>query len=163
MTLLHPSAIMFSTWASWRRTQCRVRRKEKRRKERAATLFWAGSNMRYFARTALTEGLSGTISPVMSFLPLIVSRERLICFGAKGIGFSGAVGIGLFVSSGENIATAGPAGAFIAFCFAGLIVFSVMRCLAEMVSVRPMKGALIDFPSVFVDEALGFAVGISYW
>jgi Amino acid permease len=38
-----------------------------------------------------------------------------------------------------------------------------MRSLAEMVSVRPLSGALIDFPHTFVDPALGFAVGIMYW
>lgn len=38
-----------------------------------------------------------------------------------------------------------------------------MRSLAEMVSVRPVKGALMDYPDVFVDEALGFTVGIFYW
>ena len=32
-----------------------------------------------------------------------------------------------------------------------------------MVSVRPVKGALMDYPDVFVDEALGFTVGIFYW
>ena len=38
-----------------------------------------------------------------------------------------------------------------------------MRSLAEMASVRPVSGALMDFPGVFVDEALGFAVGFMYW
>jgi len=38
-----------------------------------------------------------------------------------------------------------------------------MRCLAEMVSVRPVTAPLIDFPHTFVDEALGFTVGIMYW
>lgn len=57
----------------------------------------------------------------------------------------------------------GPVGALIAFIFAGLVIFSVMRSLAEMVSVRPVKGAIMDYPDVFVDEALGFAVGITYW
>ena len=80
-----------------------------------------------------------------------------------GIAFSAAVGVGLFQTSGEVIAMGGPLGAFLAFVFAGLVIFSVMRCLAEMVSVRPVPGALMDFPSVFVDEALGFTVGITYW
>ena len=57
----------------------------------------------------------------------------------------------------------GPAGALLAFIFAGLVIFSVMRSLAEMVSVRPVKGAIMDYPDVFVDEALGFAVGVMYW
>lgn len=38
-----------------------------------------------------------------------------------------------------------------------------MRSLAEMASVRPVNGALMDYPHTFVDEALGFAVGIMYW
>lgn len=80
-----------------------------------------------------------------------------------GIAFSGAVGIGLFHSSGEVIALSGPVGALLAFIFAGLVIFSVMRCLAEMVSVRPVTAPLIDFPHTFVDEALGFTVGIMYW
>lgn len=80
-----------------------------------------------------------------------------------GIAFSGAVGIGIYQTSGEIIALGGPVGALLAYIFAGLVIFSVMRCLAEMVSVRPVKGPLMDFPHTFVDEALGFAVGIMYW
>ena len=57
----------------------------------------------------------------------------------------------------------GPVGALLAFVFAGLVIFSVMRTLAELVSVRPVKGAITDYPTVFVDEALGFAVGTMYW
>ena len=80
-----------------------------------------------------------------------------------GIAFSGAVGVGLFHTSGEIIARGGPVGILLAYIFAGLVVFSVMRSLAEMASVRPVKGALMDYPHTFVDEALGFAVGIMYW
>ena len=80
-----------------------------------------------------------------------------------GIAFSGAVGAGLFLSSGQIIAMGGPGGALLAFLFAGLIIFAVMNTLAEMVSVRPVSGAIMDFPDVFVDEALGFAVGLMYW
>ena len=38
-----------------------------------------------------------------------------------------------------------------------------MRSLAGMVSVRPVSGALMDYPYVFVDKALGITVGIFYW
>ena len=54
-------------------------------------------------------------------------------------------------------------GALLAFFFAGLLIFSVMRTIAELVSIRPVKGPIMDYPAVFVDEALGFAVGIMYW
>ncbi|KAL8639556.1 MAG: hypothetical protein Q9228_003420 [Teloschistes exilis] len=88
-----------------------------------------------------------------------------------GIAFSGAVGIGIFTIPGEIIALGGPVGALLAFIFAALVIFCVMRCLAEMVSVRPdeanqryqVNAPLIDFPHTFVDEALGFTVGIMYW
>lgn len=80
-----------------------------------------------------------------------------------GIAFSGAIGIGLFSTSGQIIALGGPVGALLAFFIASLIIFSVMRSLAEMVSVRPVKEAIMDYPNVFVDEALGFAVGLLYW
>lgn len=82
---------------------------------------------------------------------------------SPGIAFSGAVGIGVFQTSGEILALGGPVGALLAFIFAGLVIFSVMRCLAEMVSVRPVAAPLIDFPHTFVDEALGFTVGVMYW
>ncbi|ERF68588.1 hypothetical protein EPUS_04686 [Endocarpon pusillum Z07020] len=78
------------------------------------------------------------------------------------IAFSGTIGIGLFVTSGQIISISGSGGCVISFVVAGLIVIAVMRTLAEMVSVRPLSGALIDFPHTFVDPALGFAVGIMY-
>jgi len=73
------------------------------------------------------------------------------------------VGIGLYQTSGEIITLGGPVGALLAYIFAGLVVFSVMRCLAEIASVRPVTAPIIDFPHTFVDEALGFSVGIMYW
>ena len=80
-----------------------------------------------------------------------------------GIAFSGAVGIGVYQTSGEIIALGGPVGAILAYIFASLVILSVLRCIAEMVSVRPVKGPLMDFPRTFVDEALGFTVGVMYW
>jgi amino acid transporter len=82
---------------------------------------------------------------------------------STGIAFSGTVGIGLFVTSGELIGLSGSAGCVIAYAVAGLIVTAVMRSLSELVSVRPISGALMDYPAVFVDPALGFACGLTYW
>lgn len=73
------------------------------------------------------------------------------------------MGIGFFVSSGQFIGISGSPGSTIAFLCAGFIVVSVMRSLAELVSVRPVSGALLDYPDTFVDEALGYATGVIYW
>jgi yeast amino acid transporter len=82
---------------------------------------------------------------------------------STAIAFSGTVGVGLFVTSGELIGISGSAGCVIAYAAAGLIITAVMRSLAEMVSVRPVSGALMHYPDVFVDPALGYAVGATYW
>ncbi|KAL8627764.1 hypothetical protein Q9189_006533 [Teloschistes chrysophthalmus] len=65
--------------------------------------------------------------------------RRLERHHITGIAFSGAVGIGIFTIPGEIMALGGPVGALLAFIFAALVIFCVMRCLAEMVSVRPVS------------------------
>lgn len=79
------------------------------------------------------------------------------------IAISGTIGMGLFVTSGELIAIAGSGGCVLGFILASFVVVGVMRSLAELVSVRPLSGALIDYPHTFVDPALGFAVAVTYW
>ena len=82
---------------------------------------------------------------------------------SAGIAISGAIGIGVFINSGEIIALAGGPGAVIAYVVAGSIVVSVMLCLSEMVSIKPCAGALFDFPAQYYDNALAFASGWAYW
>ena len=38
-----------------------------------------------------------------------------------------------------------------------------MVCLSEMISVRPIAGAINRFPGEYVHPSLGFAVGVIYW
>ena len=65
--------------------------------------------------------------------------------------------------SGEMVSIGGSLGCLLGFVIAGFIAISVMRSMAEMVSVRPVFAALLDFPGEFVDKSLGFAVGMIYW
>ena len=82
---------------------------------------------------------------------------------STGIAISGTIGVGLLVTSGEIIGLAGSLGAVLAYGLAGLIVTTAMLCMNEMASVRPVAGALIDFPRLYFNPALGFATGIAYW
>ena len=50
-----------------------------------------------------------------------------------------AIGAGLFVGSGEGIATAGPA-VLLSYVISGAIVLAVMRMLGEMVAEDPNPG-----------------------
>jgi len=91
------------------------------------------------------------------------STSSLFLIASSGIAFSGTVGMGIWTNTGALISVSGSAGCVIAYTVSAFMVTAVMRSLAEMVSVRPFSGALMDFPATFVDPALGFAVGVMYW
>ncbi|MCJ1379437.1 Cationic amino acid transporter 2 [Xylographa soralifera] len=110
--------------------------------------------------TRHTSGIPGYIARLFEHDRLDRKLKR---HHITSIAFSGTVGVGLFVTSGELIGISGSAGCVVAFAVAGLVIVCVMRTLAELVSVRPLSGALMDYPHTFVDPALGFAVGIMYW
>ncbi|KAH8597738.1 amino acid permease/ SLC12A domain-containing protein [Bisporella sp. PMI_857] len=78
------------------------------------------------------------------------------------IAFSGTVGAGIFVTSGELIGISGSVGCVISYICAAFIIIPVMRTIAELMAIRPTSGALMDYPHTFVDPALGFAVGVTY-
>ncbi|EME38302.1 hypothetical protein DOTSEDRAFT_181398 [Dothistroma septosporum NZE10] len=79
------------------------------------------------------------------------------------IAIGGTIGTGLFIGSGSALATAGPAGALIAYVFIGTLVYSVMVALGEMATYIPISGAFTVYAARFVDPALGFAMGWIYW
>ncbi|KAI0886757.1 proline-specific permease [Annulohypoxylon maeteangense] len=87
-------------------------------------------------------------------------KSRHIQFLALG----GAIGTGLFIGSGQILATAGPAPLFMAYLSMMLIVWVIMNDLAEMVTYLPLKGISIPyFVGRFVEPSLAFADGWNYW
>ncbi|OBZ90070.1 Lysine-specific permease [Choanephora cucurbitarum] len=79
------------------------------------------------------------------------------------ISLGGAIGTGLFLNSGSNVATAGPAGALIAYIVIGLMVYCIMTCLGEMATFMPVSGSFNHYATRFVEPSLGFALGWNYW
>lgn len=75
----------------------------------------------------------------------------------------GAIGTGLFVSSGSTISTAGPGGALAAYILVGIMVYFVMNSLGELSAFLPVPGAFDIYASKYIDPALGFALGWNYW
>ncbi|KAM3497678.1 hypothetical protein MY10362_008980 [Beauveria mimosiformis] len=87
-------------------------------------------------------------------------KSRHIQFLALG----GAIGTGLFVGSGSILSKSGPAPLFMAYIFMMAVVWTVMNCLAEMVTLLPMRGITVPyFVERFVDPSLAFAAGWNYW
>ena len=79
------------------------------------------------------------------------------------IAMGGAIGTGLFVASGNTIATAGPGGALLAYVVIGFMVFLLMQSLGEMSTYLPVSGAFEEYSTRFVSPSFGFAIGWNYW
>ncbi|KAI9305204.1 amino acid permease/ SLC12A domain-containing protein [Cunninghamella echinulata] len=79
------------------------------------------------------------------------------------ISLGGCIGTGLFLNMGTNVATAGPAGALIAYIVIGFMVYCIMTTLAEMAAFIPVSGSFNHYATRFVDPSLGFALGWNYW
>ncbi|KAH3671653.1 hypothetical protein OGAPHI_000358 [Ogataea philodendri] len=79
------------------------------------------------------------------------------------IALGGTLGVGLLLSSGKAFSIAGPLGCLLGFTFAGLIVLATMLSFCEMVTLIPLCGGVSGVASRFVDDALGFALGVAYW
>lgn len=74
-------------------------------------------------------------------------------------GVGGTIGTGLFLSSGDVIATAGPVGAIISYIIGGLIAYLMTTCLGEMSSAMPVSGSLQAYSTEFCGPAMGFTIG----
>ncbi|KAK5126175.1 hypothetical protein LTR08_005014 [Meristemomyces frigidus] len=79
------------------------------------------------------------------------------------IAIGGAIGTGLIIGTGSALANAGPASILISYSIVGLVVYVVMTALGEMATWLPIAGGFAPYATRFVDPALGFALGYTYW
>ena len=75
----------------------------------------------------------------------------------------GTIGTGLFISTGNIIAQAGPGLALIAFLFIATLCYSVTMSLGEMVACIPITGSFAQFATRWISPAIGAANGWNYW
>ncbi|KAJ5743209.1 hypothetical protein N7533_010311 [Penicillium manginii] len=75
------------------------------------------------------------------------------------IALAGTIGTGLFLSSGQAIATSGPLGALLGYAVTGLAASSVVSAVGEMGSLVPLSGGVVRYAEYFFDPALSFADG----
>ncbi|KAJ7151973.1 amino acid permease/ SLC12A domain-containing protein [Mycena filopes] len=86
-------------------------------------------------------------------------KSRHLTFIAIG----GTIGTGLFLSIGSSVATAGPAGALLAYTLVGIFVYGVVMTLGEMSALIPVSGAFSTFGDRFVSPVLGATLGWNYY
>ncbi|KAL2053176.1 hypothetical protein ABVK25_006501 [Lepraria finkii] len=59
--------------------------------------------------------------------------------------------------------TAGPHGMLLSFIFFTVLAWGVVQFITDIISIWPVRGALVDFVRYFVDEDLALTVGAAYW
>jgi len=70
---------------------------------------------------------------------LIGYRPVLSELQVNMIAFSGCIGVGLFLQSGQVIFIAGPGLAIISFALAATVMWAVMGSLGEMTALFPVQ------------------------
>ncbi|KAF1931660.1 uncharacterized protein M421DRAFT_417425 [Didymella exigua CBS 183.55] len=79
------------------------------------------------------------------------------------IAIGGAIGTGLIIGTGKALAQSGPGSILIAYTSVGFLVYIVMTALGEMAAWIPHSSGFAGYATRFVDPALGFALGWTYW
>ncbi|KKA26335.1 hypothetical protein TD95_003509 [Thielaviopsis punctulata] len=76
----------------------------------------------------------------------------------------GSIGTGLFVGIGGVLIKAGPLSLVLGYLFWSLLfVWPCYLCVAEMAAYLPIKGSIFELAARFVDPAMGFAIGWTYF
>ncbi|KPM38668.1 putative proline-specific permease put4 [Neonectria ditissima] len=76
----------------------------------------------------------------------------------------GSIGTGLFVGVGGLLSKAGPLSLFLGYFIWGVFfIWPCNLCVAEMCAYLPIRGSIFELASRYVDPALGFAMGWTYF
>ena len=79
------------------------------------------------------------------------------------IALGGSIGTGLFIGSGQNLATGGPGSLMLGFIIVAVCVILTMVSLGELAAVLPVSGSFCTYSVRFLDPSWGFAMGWNYW
>ncbi|ODV77975.1 histidine permease [Suhomyces tanzawaensis NRRL Y-17324] len=89
-------------------------------------------------------------------------EDNLKEYQVKLIALGGAIGSGLFISSAQALAQAGPAGCLIGYSVIAILIYFIVQALGELTSTYPVKGNFLVYSTRFIDESWGFAMNWNY-
>ncbi len=78
------------------------------------------------------------------------------------IALGGTIGVGLFMGSATTIKWAGPA-VVLAYLLAGLVMFTVMRIMGEMLILEPVTGSFATYAHQYISPLVSYLTAWSYW
>ena len=82
---------------------------------------------------------------------------------AQFIAWGGAVGTGLFITTGKTLVIGGPAFLVGSYVTLAILTYLILTAVTEMARVVPVRGASMNYyASRFVSRSLGFAMGWLY-
>jgi amino acid transporter len=79
------------------------------------------------------------------------------------IALGSAIGMGMWLGSGKSLANGGPASLFVGFLISSSVVWSVSHSIGEMAIMYPLPSGFVQWSSIFISPAAGFALGWGYW
>ncbi|KAG5746714.1 hypothetical protein H9Q69_006448 [Fusarium xylarioides] len=79
------------------------------------------------------------------------------------VAVAGMIGTGLFLSSGQVIASADPVAALLAYTLMGFVTAGVAYTTGEITAFMPSTGGFVRHATKFVEPALGAATGWNFW
>lgn len=71
------------------------------------------------------------------------------------IALGGTIGVGLFMGAAATIKWTGPS-VLLAYAFAGLLLYLVMRALGEMLYVNPTTGSFVNYANKYIHPLAGY-------
>ncbi|KAJ5399381.1 hypothetical protein N7465_009870 [Penicillium sp. CMV-2018d] len=78
------------------------------------------------------------------------------------IALGGAIGAGLFVSTGSALRTGGPGSLLLCYLIVGGMLLLTIQALGELAVLYPVNGAFFAYCVRFISPSWGFAVGWDY-
>lgn len=83
---------------------------------------------------------------------------------AQMIALGGTIGTGLFVGSGQTLATGGPAFILVGYIIVSCLVYCIVTAITEVAAYLPVHGGTMSFYAYrYVSRSLGFSLGYLYW
>ncbi|KAI1102621.1 amino acid/polyamine transporter I [Jackrogersella minutella] len=116
-------------------------------------------------------GVTQTNNPLPHELPPIrpetikrrMAHRKLRPIHISMITINAVLGTGLYWRGGQVLELGGSLAVVLSFLILGILAWAVMQCIAELLCIWPVPGALAVFVRKFVDDELGIVVGIAYW
>nr|RBQ95950.1 hypothetical protein FVER53263_08503 [Fusarium verticillioides] len=110
------------------------------------------------------ENISTTVADHVVITTIQQTRRGLSPRHVQLMTIAGGIDVDLFVGVGGVLSKAGPLPLIIRYLIYGLgFIWPTMLNIAEMAAWLPIRGSIYELASLFVDPALGFAMGWTYF